>query len=209
MTPWRLAAGLLAAAAYALLSHWLTVQSAGQAWALPAVLAPFWLAALVVAWRRRQAWQAAALLLAVVAVAWVVQRGGLGDMNRLYLLQHAGIHLALFAAFASSLRAGRTPLIGGIAARVHGHALTPAMAAYSRRVTAVWAGYFLAMALVSVGVYQRCSIEVWSLLANLATPLLIAALFVGEYLLRYRLHPEFERASLIDAARAWQRGATP
>ena len=35
----------------------------------------------------------------------------------------------------------------------------------------------------------------WSLLANLLTPAVVAALFVGEHLLRYRLHPEFERAA--------------
>jgi hypothetical protein len=32
----------------------------------------------------------------------------------------------------------------------------------------------------------------------------IAALFVGEHLLRYRLHPEFERVSLLDTVRAYR-----
>jgi hypothetical protein len=40
-------------------------------------------------------------------------------------------------------------------------------------------------------------------LANLLTPLLVGALFLGEYLLRYRLHPEFERTRLVDAVRAF------
>ena len=35
----------------------------------------------------------------------------------------------------------------------------------------------------------------WAVFANLLTPLALVAMFVGEYLLRYRLHPEFERAS--------------
>jgi len=40
------------------------------------------------------------------------------------------------------------------------------------------------------------------------TPLAIVALFIGEYLLRYRLHPEFERATLAQAVRAYaDRGA--
>ena len=30
-------------------------------------------------------------------------------------------------------------------------------------------------------------------------------MFVGEYLLRYRLHPEFERATLADTVRAYSR----
>jgi hypothetical protein len=37
----------------------------------------------------------------------------------------------------------------------------------------------------------------------LLTPLLVAGLFVGEHLMRYRLHPEFERTRLIDAVRAF------
>lgn len=207
MTPWRLAAGLLAAAAYALFSHWLTLRSADQPWALAAVVGPYWLVGLLLALRRRHAW--ALLTLAAVAgvVAAVVARGGLADVNLLYLLQHAGIHLALFASFALSLRPGHTSLIGGVAARVHGGSLTPAMWAYSHRVTAAWAAYFLGMALVSVWVFLAFPWETWSLLANLLTPLLIGALFVGEYLLRYWLHPEFERASLMDAARAYSRPA--
>ena len=42
------------------------------------------------------------------------------------------------------------------------------------------------------------------------TPLAMVLLFVGEFLLRYRLHPEFERATLADAMNAYsQREATP
>ena len=45
--------------------------------------------------------------------------------------------------------------------------------------------------------------DVWAAFANLVTPLAILLLFVGEYLLRYRLHPEFERATLAQAVRAY------
>ena len=41
--------------------------------------------------------------------------------------------------------------------------------------------------------------------ANLLTPLAMVLMFVGEYLLRYRLHPEFERATLAQAMRAYSR----
>ena len=30
-------------------------------------------------------------------------------------------------------------------------------------------------------------------------------MFVGEHLLRYRLHPEFERATMLDAIRAYMQ----
>ena len=206
MSRWRLAVGLPAAAGYALLAHWLTLQSAGRPWALAVLVGPVWGVGVLVAARRRQ-WLALVALAAVaVAVAAIVARGGIGDVNRLYVLQHAGIHLVLSATFALSLRPGRVSLIGGVATRVHG-TLTPAMLAYSHRVTAAWAIYFVLMALLSVWVWAACSWAVWSLLANLVTPVAIASLFVGEYGLRYWLHPEFERATLMDAARAYSRAA--
>ena len=206
MSPWRLAVGLLAAAGYALLSHWLTWQSAGRPWALAALLGPVWAVAAVVVAKRRQWLALAALAVVALAVTVIVDHGGIGDVNRLYVLQHAGIHLVLCTTFAWSLRPGHVSLIGGVAARVHG-SLTPAMLAYSQRVTAVWAVYFVLMALLSVTVYATCSWAAWSVLANVLTPVAIAGLFVGEHLLRYWLHPEFERATLMDAARAYSRSA--
>ena len=205
---WRLGLGLLAAAGYALASHWLMLYAADRPWAVAALLGPLLLAGLGWALRQRDRRLLASLACAVALLAALVARGGVGDVNRLYLLQHAGIHFALFASFAATLRPGRLSLIGVLAQRVHGH-LTPAMAGYTRRVTLLWSGYFLAMTLASVIVYFACAWSTWSLLANLLTPLLIAALFVGEYLLRYRLHPEFERSTLACAIRAYgQRPAS-
>lgn len=203
---WRLAAGVLAAGAYAVLSHWLMLHAAGEPWAVAALLGPLLLAALAVALQRRQWHMLAALALAVIGLAAVVARGGLGDMNRLYVLQHVGIHLALCASFGATLLGGRLSLIGRVAEHVHG-TLSPAMAAYTRAVTRVWTIYFAAMALVSIWIYATGAWSTWSLLANVLTPIVIAALFIGEYLLRYRLHPEFERTTLSAAVRAYSRRA--
>lgn len=207
MSPWRVAVGLSAAGGYALLSHWLTLRAASQPWALAALLAPVWGVATAVAVHRRQWLMLAGLAAVAVAVGGVTAYGGLGDVNRLAVLQHVGIHLALGVMFSRSLRRGGVSLIGAVALRVHG-TLTPAMSAYCRRVTAAWAIYFGAMALVSVWGFWAWSWNAWSLLANLVTPVAIAALFVGEYAVRYWLHPEFERATLWDAVRAYNR-ATP
>ena len=49
----------------------------------------------------------------------------------------------------------------------------------------------------------------WSLLANLLTPVFTAAMFVGEYLVRYWLHPDFERVSLQLALQAWRSHGAP
>ena len=68
-------------------------------------------------------------------------------------------------------------------------------------------GHFLAMSLLSLATYAALPWSLWSLLANVLTPLAVVALFVGEHVLRYRLHPEFERARLVDVVRAYSRAA--
>ncbi|HEX6019185.1 MAG TPA: hypothetical protein VFZ28_13910, partial [Burkholderiaceae bacterium] len=126
------------------------------------------------------------------------------SINRLYLLQHAGIHCALGCAFASTLRRGATPLITALAASV-ARTMTPAMSRYTRRVTVLWVGYFFAMTALSLALYAWAPWWLWSLLANLVTPVAVVVLFVGEYALRYRLHPEFERMTMLQGLRAYRR----
>ena len=208
MSPWHVIVWVPGVVAYLVLSHWLTVHSAGQPWAIAAFLGPAWGIALVVAARKRKRAAIVALLVAAVAVALVVASGGIGDVDRLYVLEHAGIHLALFASFALTLWPDRVSLIGQVATRVHS-TVTPEMLAYTYRVTVAWALYFLAMALLSVSIYLGADWTVWSLLANGGTPIAIVTLFFGEHLLRYRLHPEFERVSLADVVRAYLRTKTP
>ena len=208
MYRWRVIVWVPGVVAYLVLSHWLTVHSAGRPWAIAAFLGPAWGIALVVAIKKRKRAAIVALLVAAVVVALVVARGGIGDVGRLYVLEHAGIHLALFASFALTLRPGRVSLIGQVATRVH-RTVTPAVLAYTYRVTVAWALYFLAMALLSVSIYLGADWTAWSLLANVGTPMAIVTLFFGEHLLRYRLHPEFERVSLADVVRAYRRTTTP
>ena len=81
--------------------------------------------------------------------------------------------------------------------------MTPAHRAYTAAVTRVWAVYFAAVALLSLVVYVTLPFAAWSLFSNVLTPIGVGALFIGEYLLRYRLHPEFERTRLVDAVRAF------
>ena len=52
------------------------------------------------------------------------------------------------------------------------------------------------MAALSLALYALAPFAAWAAFANLVTPLAMVLMFVGEYLLRYRLHPEFERATL-------------
>ena len=65
-------------------------------------------------------------------------------------------------------------------------------------------GAVLGLILGTVGFLR---IAAWSLFSNVLTPIGVGALFIGEYLLRYRLHPEFERTRMVDAVRAFYNHA--
>ena len=204
----RLVAAGLAGAAYLGGAHWLMTSAPSSSWNAVVIVGPMLVAAAVVAWQRRQ--RALALVLAAATAALVVQaaRGGGVAAETLYLGQHVAIHLLLAFVFGSTLAAGRERAHERLARRVHG-GLTPEMAAYSRKVNVAWTVYFVAMALVSIVVFVAAPFALWATFANLVTPLAIIAMFVGEYLLRYRLHPEFERATLAQAVRAYAERTAP
>lgn len=200
----RLGLGLLAFAAYALACHLLMLHAAEQPWAIAALLGPFLLPLLAYGWRRRSVALISLGAAAAAGLVAVVAAGGLGDVRRLYLLQHLGAHAVLGAVFAASLRAPGTPMITQFAARVH-PVLSPGMVAYTLRLTQVWVGYFAAMSALSLAVYLVLPWSAWSLLANVITPLAIGVLLVGEHGVRYRLHPEFERVSFADTLRSFSQ----
>ncbi len=191
-------------AAYALLSAWLMVNAAREPWAVAVLFGPLVVAMAGAAWQRRQWWVLGACGAGVALLAWVVARGGVADANRMYVLQHGGIHLALAWAFGSTLRPGSTPLITALAATVH-EDFTPEMQAYTRWLTGLWAAYFLSMLVVSALVYTFAPWPWWSVYGNLLTPLSAGAFFVIEHRLRYRRHPDFERVSIRLAISAYRR----
>lgn len=197
---------LTAAAAvvvYAAASHALMTRAQDSAWSLAIILGPLVVLGAAAAWRRGQRALALAAALAALLIALHAWSGRGIPARWLYLAQHAGVHLALAAWFGATLRSGAEPLVTALARRVH-RQLTPAMERYTRKVTVAWTLYFLAMATVSIALFLSGHFTAWSLLANVLTPVCIAAVFVGEYVLRYRLHPEFERVDLQEAIRAWR-----
>jgi uncharacterized membrane protein len=157
--------------------------------------------------RRRRTIGAMLAVAWLVAWAWLATRGDAQPwaaqaLRALHLAEHAGIHAALAIWFGSTLRAGATPLIARLAERVHG-GLAPAKLGYTRALTRLWTAYFAIVALLSVVLYAALPFADWVLFADVATPLILAALFFGEHTLRYRLHPEFERARVREIWRAW------
>jgi len=207
--PLRIAAILLASIAYVLGTHWLMTRAGGSPWNVVGVLTPMLLAIAVGAWRGGQRLLGAIAALVVAGLCVQAARGVAVSAAMLYLAQHAGIHLFLAVGFGSTLRAGHTPLITTLAARVH-RELTPAMVVYTRKVTLAWVLYFAAMAGISLLLFAFAPFDTWALFANLLTPCSVVLMFGGEHLLRYRLHPEFERTSIADAIRSYRHtGKTP
>ena len=208
MPAWRLVSAAAALAAYAALSHWLMVNAADRPWAVAALFGPMMAAVAAAGWRQRQPLTLAGCAAGVALLAGVVWRGGVEDANRLYVLQHAGIHLALAASFAFTLRPGGKALIELLAERLHHH-LSPELRAYTRRLTLWWVLYFLGMVGVSLVIYALAPWPWWSLYCTVFTPLAAVAFFVGEPVLRYWRHPEFERVTLHRMLAAYRSATGP
>ena len=207
----RVTSGALAGSAYVWGSYWLMMAAPASPWNAVALLGPMLVLITALAWRsvqRTTAGLAAAVLVGLIINA---KTGQAIPPHALYVGQHAVIHLLLAALFGLTLRPGTQALISRVALRVHGH-LTPAMARYSRNVTWAWTLYFVLMALLSMFIFAWATFEVWAVFANGLTPLAAVLMFGAEYLLRYRLHPEFERATMLQAIQAFGQqhaGAAP
>lgn len=199
---------LLCGAAYIGATHWLMTSAPASDWNAVVVVGPMLALAAFVSWQRRSritAIVAAAATAGLLAQAWL--GGGLSP-HSLYVAQHVVVHGLLAFMFGATLRAGREPLITALARRVHTR-LSADMADYARKVTLAWTIYFLVMAALSLVLYATAPFALWAVFANIATPLAVAAMFVGEFVLRYRLHPEFERATLAQAISAYSRRSAP
>lgn len=197
----------VAALAYLVASQWLMTRTPPSPWSAVALLTPMLVVLAVSAWRGGQrAWSLVAIG-GVGALALQAARGGLAP-ERLYLAEHVAFHVFLALSFGMTLRRGKRPLIARLAERVHA-GLTPAKERYTRKVTVAWTIYFAAMAALSIGLYASAPFAAWAIFANVGTPLAVALMFGGEYLLRYRLHPEFERTSLQQMVHAYAHSGRP
>jgi uncharacterized membrane protein len=198
----RVVSGVLAGLAYIAGSHWLMTAAPDSPWNGFALLAPMLAIIVVCAWRARQRTTCALAVAVLVALAAQAGWGPAMPQKFLYLGQHVVIHLVLAVLFGLTLRRGSQALISRVAQQVHG-SLSAGMAGYTRKLTWAWCGYFVAMAALSLLLYFFAPFETWATFANWLTPLALGLMFGGEYLLRYRLHPEFERVSMARAIQAY------
>lgn len=193
-------------AAYGLLSHWLMLHATGSPWAAAIILGPIVIALVAAAIARPGAMTVTGCAIAVLVVAVALIEGGVQEVKRLYVLQYLGLQVMMGFGFAITLRAGSTPLITRMAAMVH-REITPALQAYTRHVTVAWVAYFGVMMVLAIVLFIWAPWSVWSVFANLATPVAVVLMFVGERLVRHLRHPEFERVSFAQVWQSWHAAA--
>ncbi len=199
MTTAKLVALAAIGLAGAVAGYVLMARAPQSSWTVLAMLGPMALVTLGWLWGSGRRLPALGLVALLAAVAWGFSHGRI-SAEWLYVAQHAGIHAALAAWFASTL--GTVPLIVRVARRVH--AMSPPMVAYATNVTRAWVVYFIVLAALSIATYLLAPFAAWNVFATFVTPTSLVAMFVGEYKLRYALHPEFPRVRMRDAINAWR-----
>jgi len=170
---------------------------------VPAAAVLLWLAR-----RSRQRWVVAASIAAAALAAWAEW----GTLERhfpsVFFVEHAGGNLLLAFVFGRTLAAGRVPLCTRFAELIHGH-LPPEVVAYTRRVTLAWTLFFSLLASTSIVLYLGGFLTAWSALATMASPVLVGLMFVGEYAVRLRVLPHWERIGILGGIRAFSRHFAP
>lgn len=111
------------------------------------------------------------------------------------------INLAMLMIFASTLRPGREPLITKFHRLTVSRDVDPAIAAYTRRLTWVWALLFGAMMLESAALALFAPLAIWSLFANFLNYVFVAAILVGEYFYRIVRYRHQQHPSLVQFLR--------
>jgi uncharacterized membrane protein len=91
---------------------------------------------------------------------------------------------ALFVFFASSLRAEGTPVVTRLAAVIRAEQLSTEIRSYTRKATIAWSVFFLAMLMASLMLGLWAPLEIWSWFSNFLAYVLIAVMFIVEYLVR-------------------------
>jgi uncharacterized membrane protein len=194
----------LACIAYPLTSYWASHQPDLRPLAVALAWAPLTLIGAWLIWRSSLRRWGAALAAVALAVLWHQRSVVAAHFEWAYLAEHAGSLTLLGVMFGSTLRAGETPLITRFAAMVH-DTMSAAVLRYTRRVTWAWTLFFAAMAATSLTLFAAAPLRLWAVFASALTPLLVVAMFAGEYAVRRSVLRGESHAHLLDSIRAYLR----
>lgn len=190
--------------AYLWLGHQASTSSDPSLASLLIGIAPLAFSALALVWQARSAWLAA-LSIAVLALLLSHLDFLRREAAWVYFVQHAGMHALLGLMFGRTLGgADADALCSKISHLVYGDQLDASDDRYTWRVTLAWTIYFGVTTLLSVLLFWLAPLEIWSIYANLLTPLIIGALFVIEFAIRLRVLPRDRQASIAATIRAYR-----
>lgn len=179
---------------YALMAHWSIHQGKAEyAVYLLGLLCILFTLSTIYRNQRISSGNGMALLLGA-GLLWFPQGYGINLMQ----LIPVAINGLLFALFATSLRSDHTPMITRLASLIRGGNMPAPVVIYTRRVTVVWTLFFLVLGVTGLLLAIFASLETWSIFANLYSYLLIAALFVLEFLFRRWHLGELADDSFVD-----------
>lgn len=203
----RLRFGVYAAAAGVYFASGYLAAASTEPALLAVVIAigPLYLGALVAAWNSR-ARIVALLLCAAGAAGIALEYEQLrSHVAWLFFLQHAGTMALLGIVFGSTLgREHRHALCSRIASFLLPNTLDAAYLHYTWKVTLAWTIFFATCGGLSVLLFFFAPLDVWSAFANLLTPVLLAGMFAGEYLIRLRVMPDRAHFSIGQTIRAYR-----
>lgn len=118
------------------------------------------------------------ILILAIATLYFCARSGWA--HYLMFVPPVLIPLSVLWLFANSLRAGSMPVVTRVATAIRGP-LPAELRLYTRRVTQLWVGLLIVMALGSLLLAIFADAELWSLMTNIVLYLLMGAVFVVEY----------------------------
>jgi uncharacterized membrane protein len=120
------------------------------------------------------------------------------------------INLALAWLFGRTLVRGRVPLIARFAIMEQG-TLSAELVTYTRTLTWLWTLLFIAAAAVSLALALSGHRDAWSLFTNFLNYVLVAALFLGEFVYRrlrfrnYRHHSPLQLLRNVRGTKLFER----
>ena len=199
-----LALGIALPVGFALLAHAAIIEGVPPAVGAALSLVPL---SILAFWAARRSHHRVGIIAAIGAVALAFAFGW-KELERhfpdLFFVEHAGANLVLAVLFGRTLAAGREPLVTRFALIIH-EKLPPEVVRYTRKVTVAWTLFFATLCAVSSILYLGRFLEAWSLLANILSPFLVGGMFVGEYMVRHRALPHWERIGIMGGVRAFNR----
>ncbi len=134
--------------------------------------------------RSKASFVAGLLLLGLLAATMFLRQ------QVLAALPSIALNLMLAAAFAVTLRRGKTPLIVRIEEIDNAGDLAPNFVRYLRGLTLAWTVFFVVNAILSLLLILFAPFHWWSLFSNVLTWPLIGIMFAAEWLVRRVCFPE-------------------